>query len=47
MTTPEKREEESRDSDETKFDDAVERESEERDQLAERIPDEDTEPEED
>ena len=44
MTTPKDREEESRESSETKFDEAVEDESEEREQLGKRLADE---PEED
>jgi hypothetical protein len=40
VTDQEQREAESRESDETKFDEAVEHESEERDQLGERLADE-------
>jgi len=47
MPTQDDRERESRESDETKFDKAVERESEERERLAERVADEDLQPEED
>jgi len=47
MATPEDRERESRESDETKFDEAVERESEEREQLGERVADDDLEVEQD
>ena len=46
MATQEDRERESRDSEETKFDEAVERESEERERLGERLADEDLEAEE-
>jgi hypothetical protein len=46
MATQEDRERESRESDETKFDEAVERESEERERLAERAADEDLDPDE-
>jgi hypothetical protein len=46
MATQEDRERESRDSDETKFDEAVERESDERERLGERLADESPEPEE-
>ena len=47
MATQYDRERESRDSDETKFDEAVERESEERERLGEQAAREDLEPEED
>ena len=47
MATQEDRERESRESDETKFEQAVEHESEEREQLAERAAREDLEPEDD
>ena len=47
MATQYDRERESRDSEETKFDEAVERESEERERLGERIAHEHLEPEED
>ena len=40
MATPEERERESRESEETKFDDAVERESERREELGRRVADE-------
>jgi hypothetical protein len=46
MATQEDRERESRESGETKFDEAVERESEERERLAEQAAREDLEPEE-
>ena len=46
MATQEDRERESRESDETKFDQAVEHESEERERLAKRAADENLEPEE-
>lgn len=46
MATQEDRERESRESDETKFDEAVERESEERERLADRVADEDLDPDE-
>jgi hypothetical protein len=46
MATQYDRERESRDSEETKFDEAVERESEEREQLGERLADEELEPDE-
>jgi hypothetical protein len=45
MATREDRERESRETEESKFDRAVERESEEREQLGERIADEPLEPE--
>lgn len=47
MATQEDRERESRESDETKFEQAVEHESEERERLAERAAREDLEPEDD
>ena len=47
MATQYDRERESRDSEETKFDEAVERESEERERLGERLADEELEPESD
>jgi hypothetical protein len=47
MATQEDRERESRESDETKFEQSVEHESEERERLGERLADEDLEPEED
>ena len=47
MATQKDRERESRESDETKFDEAVERESEEREQLGERVADDDLEVEQD
>jgi hypothetical protein len=47
MVTHEDRERESRESEETKFDEAVERESEDRERLAEQAAREDLEPEED
>ncbi|HYZ77698.1 MAG TPA: hypothetical protein VE596_10035 [Gaiellaceae bacterium] len=40
MTTPKDREAESRESDETKFDEAVEHESDEREKRGERLADE-------
>ena len=40
MATPEDRERESRETDDTKFDRAVERESEEREELGERLAEE-------
>ena len=46
MATQYDRERESRDSEETKFDEAVERESEDRERLAEQAAREDLEPEE-
>jgi hypothetical protein len=47
MATQYDRERESRESEETKFDEAVERESEERERLADQAAREDLEPEED
>ena len=46
MATQDDRERESRDSEETKFDEAVEHESEERERLGERLADEELEPDE-
>jgi hypothetical protein len=47
MATQEDRERESRETDESKFDRAVERESDERERLAERVAEEPLEPDED
>jgi hypothetical protein len=46
MATQEDRARESRESDETKFEQAVERESEERERLGKRVADQNPEPEE-
>ena len=47
MATPEERERESRETDDSKYDRAVEHESEERERLGERVADEPLEPESD